>query len=176
MKGSFKGQERRRFVRLDYATPLQYKICKKDTITKLLKGYTANISEAGLLCNIKDKVKKDDILWLSFDRSTLGICENLEKNSLIYQNGVIAKVARIDHKQDGTYDIGVNFLTREEKNLSYIYPKVHFMKDAGLEPQKTDEVQEEPEGEEDKAAEPESKDFVETREDDEERERENEEA
>ncbi len=55
---AYNGKERRKFVRLDYLSPLAYKVCKKSTISKILKGYTSNISQSGLLCNIKDKVKK----------------------------------------------------------------------------------------------------------------------
>ena len=117
----YQGPERRHFVRLDYTTPLTYKVCKKETISKLLQGYTTNISQAGLLCSIKDKVNKEDILWLSFDRAVLSICRDLEKRSFIYQNGIIGKVVRIAHKLDGTYDVGIQFMTREEKNLTNIY-------------------------------------------------------
>lgn len=128
MENIYKGTERRQFIRLDYVAPLAYKICKKQTISKLLRGYTSNISESGLLCKIKDKVKKDDILWLSFDKATLSICERLEKRGLIYQNGIIGKAVRIERKKDGTYKVGVKFITREEKNLTHIYPKIHFLK------------------------------------------------
>jgi len=123
----YKGPERREFVRLDYVAPLNFKVCKKETISKLLQGYVSDISQSGVLCNIKDRVKKEDILWLSFDTDTLNICRDLEKRSLIYQNGVIGKVVRTTHKDDGTYDIGVQFLTREEKNLTHIYPKSYFI-------------------------------------------------
>lgn len=123
----YKGKERRQFVRLDYATPLEYKVCKKKTISKLLEGYTSNVSQSGLLCNIKEKVKKGDILWLSFDRSTLSFCEGLDKKSLIYQSGIIGKVARIERKKN-SFDVGVRFIDREEKNLTHIYPKMHFLK------------------------------------------------
>lgn len=129
MENSYEGPERRQFVRLDYITPLDYKICKKETISKLLQGYTSDISETGLLCNIKTKVNKDDILWLCFDRGILSICESIEKRVLIYQNGIIAKVVRIEPKQDDSYDIGVYFITREETNPTYIYPKIHFLGD-----------------------------------------------
>jgi len=128
----YTGPERRKFVRLDYVAPLGYKICKKETLDKILQGYTANISETGLLCNIKDPVKKNDILWLSFDRGALGLCENMERKALIYQNGVIGKVARVEHKRDNTYNVGVNFITKEEKNLTNIYPKIHFVKDGEI--------------------------------------------
>lgn len=129
MKNTYKGVERRKFVRLDYVSPLNYKVCKKKTLFKLLQGYTSDVSSAGLLCNIKDRVKKNDILWLSFDRSTLFICEELDKKSLIYQNGVIGKVVRIEPKKDKTFDIGIQFITREEKNLTHIYPQIYFLKD-----------------------------------------------
>jgi len=112
------GLERRKFIRLDYIKPLAYKICKKETIDKLLQGYTANVSEAGLLCNLQDKINPDDILWLSFDRDTLTICQDLERRSLIYQNGIIGKVVRTQTRPDGTCEVGVQFITREEKIAS----------------------------------------------------------
>jgi hypothetical protein len=106
-------------------------VCKKQTISKLLEGYTTDVSQGGLLCNIKDKVKKGDILWLSFDRSTLGICEGIDKRSLIYQNGIIGKVVRIEDKKNNSFDVGIQFITREEKNSTNIYPKIHFLRQAG---------------------------------------------
>jgi len=127
MTETYNGLERRKFVRLGFSAPVDYKVCKQETLSKLLQGYTSDVSEAGLLCNIKEKVNKDDILWLSFDHATLVICEELEKRALIYQNGIIGKVVRIESKDMGDYDIGVQFLTREEKNLTHIYPEVHFL-------------------------------------------------
>jgi len=109
--------------------PLAYKVCKEETITKLMEGYTANISESGLLCSIKDKVVEGDILWLSFDRSTLSMCTQLESKSLIYQSGIIGKVVRMESLENDVFHVGIQFLTREEKNLSHIYPKIHFFKD-----------------------------------------------
>jgi len=123
----YKGAERRQFVRLDYVMPFACKVCKKETLAKLLQGYTSNISQAGVFCSIKEKVAKDDILWLSFDRATLDFCGELEKQALIYQSGVIGKVVRVTPK-NGAYDLGIQFVTREEKNLTHIYPKLHFLK------------------------------------------------
>lgn len=127
MEDNYEGPERRQFIRLDFVTPIAYKVCKEKTISKLLQGYTADISQGGLLCNIKEKVNKDDILWISFDRDTLDICQDLEKRCLIYQKGVIGKVVRVEPRFDGTYNIGIQFITREEKNLTNIYPKVYFL-------------------------------------------------
>ena len=126
MDRPYRGPERRQFTRLEIATPVAYKVCKEETISKLLEGYTSNISQAGLLCNLKDRVNKNDILWLSFERSVLNMFEELEKRSLIYQNGIVGKVVRTAQKSDNTYDVGVCFITREEKNLNNIYPNVHF--------------------------------------------------
>ena len=126
MDRPYRRPERRQFVRLDYATPVAYKVCKEETISKLLEGYTSNISQAGLLCNLKDRVNKNDILWLSFERSVLNMFEELDKRSLIYQNGIVGKVVRTAQKSDNTYDVGVCFITREEKNLTHIYPNVNF--------------------------------------------------
>jgi len=126
MENDYQDLERRQFVRLDYATPLACKVCKKETIDILLKGYTSNISESGLLCNIKERVNKDDILWLSFDRSVLDICSELEKKVFIYQNGIIGKVVRVMPSDEGVYDLGIRFITREEQNSTHIYPIVHF--------------------------------------------------
>ena len=114
MQENYNRPDRRRFVRLDHVTHLDYKVCKKDTILKLLVGYTSNVSQAGLLCNIKDRVHRNDVLWLHFDRNILDICEELERRSFIYQNGIIGKVVRIADKEDGTYNVGIKFITREE--------------------------------------------------------------
>ncbi|MBU0709276.1 MAG: PilZ domain-containing protein [Candidatus Omnitrophica bacterium] len=128
MENNYPVQERREFLRLDCTALLGCKICNKGTISKLFQGYSLNISEAGILCKIKEKVKKEDVLWLSFDRSILSICEELERRVLIYQNGVIGKVVRIEHKQHSDYSVGIKFFTREEKNLTNIYPDVHFLR------------------------------------------------
>jgi len=110
--------DRREFVRLDYARPLAYKVCKKETITKLLEGYTSNISPSGLLCNVKETVMPEDILWLAFDRGVLSICAELEKKAFIYQNGIIGKVVRVESKGFNNFDVGIKFITREEQDLT----------------------------------------------------------
>ncbi|MDD2927276.1 MAG: PilZ domain-containing protein [Candidatus Omnitrophica bacterium] len=110
-------EERRESARFDYATPLAYKVCKKETLSKLLTGYTSNISTAGLLCNFRETVNPEDVLWLSFDRGVLSVCAELEKRVFIYQNGIIGKVVRVEPKGYDNYDVGIKFLTREEQNF-----------------------------------------------------------
>ena len=92
-------------------------IATKETIGKLLKGYTSNISSAGLLCNVKETVNPEDVLWLSFDRGVLSVCEELERKAFIYQNGIIGKVVRVEAKGYDNYDVGIKFLTREEQDF-----------------------------------------------------------
>ena len=123
----YQGIEKREFARLDHACPLSFKICKKETVDELFKGYTVNVSQSGILCQLKEKVKQDDILWLVFDRSTLHFCQEIERLTFIYQNGIIGKVVRIEESQDNSFNVGVQFITREEKNISQIYPDVHFL-------------------------------------------------
>jgi hypothetical protein len=124
---TYTGEERREFGRIDCVTPLAYKICKAETVNRLFEGYTMNLSEAGLLCRVKEPLTKDDIVWLSFDRLTLSCCEQMERRAFIYQNGVFGKVVRIEGGPENSFDIGVQFVTREEKNSSNIYPKIHFV-------------------------------------------------
>lgn len=116
----YNGAERRKFVRIDYSQPLDYKICKPETISKLLSGYTQNISQTGLLCKIKETVPQESILWLSFDMTTLDLCREIEVNSVIVQKGVLGKVVRVCPRPDGCFDIGICFLTREEKNKGIV--------------------------------------------------------
>ena len=124
---NYTGPERRKFPRLEHVTPLNYKICNPQIIAKLLQGYTSDISPAGLLCDIKDKVKVDDILWLVFDRDTLSFCQDIEKRSLIYQHGVIGKVVRVDTDRSDSFRVGVQFITREERSDSLICNRIDFL-------------------------------------------------
>ena len=118
----YEGMERRQAERVDYVVPLSYKVCKEETISKLLEGYTSNVSPQGLLCNIKDRVNPDSVLWLMFDRDTLDFCSRLEKSSLVYQKGILGKVIRVQDGRNGTYDVGIRFITREEKDIRHWKP------------------------------------------------------
>lgn len=127
MKRVYNDAEHRSFVRLNYIKPLLLKLCKKKTVFNLLDGYTSNISKAGLLCSIKEKVRINDILWLSFDRGTLNFCQELERKALVYQSGIMGKVVRVIHQGKNDYSVGIQFITREEKSHSNIYPKIYFL-------------------------------------------------
>ncbi|MDD5156247.1 MAG: hypothetical protein PHF11_07195, partial [Candidatus Omnitrophica bacterium] len=49
------------------------------------------------------------------DKATLRICQELEKNCFIYQAGIIGKVVRVENREDATYNVGVQFITRREE-------------------------------------------------------------
>ena len=91
------------------------------------------------MCTIKQKVEAEDILWLAFDRDTLTICQDMEKSSLVYQNGIIGKVVRVEPKEDNTYKVGINFITREEKDiLDTGHIEKHFLPSGGKDEKKQD--------------------------------------
>ena len=120
-------QERREFPRNPYPAPLDFKVCNKNTVSKLCAGYTVDVSQSGLLCNMQEKVNPDDILWLSFDRETLDFCRDLEKKVLIYQNGIIGNVARVEAEEAGNYSVGIRFITRQEKDTDNIFSQTYFL-------------------------------------------------
>jgi len=109
------GEERRQFIRLSYKTPLMYKVCKKSTITKIMEGYTHNISESGLMCNINGIIPKAATLWLKLDMGALSLCQEIEKRCVVIQQGILGQVAWLKKLSDQSYDVGVRFLTRKEK-------------------------------------------------------------
>jgi len=127
MESNYSGIERRNYQRQEFSIPLGYKVCKRETVDKLLAGYSVDISHSGLLCNIKDKVNKDDLIWLSFSRDTLDFCQELEKKVFIYQNGIIGNVTRVDQDTQGAYNVGIRFIKREEKDSGNIHSEVHFL-------------------------------------------------
>jgi c-di-GMP-binding flagellar brake protein YcgR len=107
--------ERREFIRLSYKSPLMYKVCKRTTLSKLLEGYTHNISQSGLMCTLKESVPKNSTLWLKLDSGALNLCSELERRCVILQQGILGKIAWLKKNKDKSVDIGVRFLTREEK-------------------------------------------------------------
>jgi c-di-GMP-binding flagellar brake protein YcgR len=119
-QNAYGGPERRKFIRIDYEEPLNYKVCKLETVSKLLSGYTQNVSQTGLLCKLKDHVPEDAVLWLCFNMDTLELCQQIETHSIVIQKGVLTKVVRINPRLDGCFDVGVCFITREEKDQGFV--------------------------------------------------------
>ena len=114
VKNTF-AQERRAAVRMRCETPLMYKICKVETISKIMEGYTQDISRDGLKCTIPKRVPRGCTLWLKLDKDALSMCEEIEKKAVILQQGILGKVVWIEKQSQHHYDIGLQFITRQEK-------------------------------------------------------------
>lgn len=108
-------QERRSVVRITCQTPLTFKVCKEETISKIMAGYTQNISPDGLRCTISENVPIGCVLWLKLDKDALTLCEEIEKRSVILQQGILGKVVWVEKQGEGSFNIGLQFITREEK-------------------------------------------------------------
>jgi len=119
-KRKLTAEERRNYIRLSYKKPLMYKVCKKATVSKILQGYSRNISNSGLMCNLNERVSKGNILWLRLDTGALELCKEIEGKSVIIQQGVFGRVVWQKKLLDSTYDIGIRFLTRQERPVSGI--------------------------------------------------------
>ncbi|MFA5060293.1 MAG: PilZ domain-containing protein [Candidatus Omnitrophota bacterium] len=107
--------ERRAAIRISCQTPLAFKVCKEETISKIMEGYAQNISSDGLRCTISQEVPVGCTLWLKLDTDALSLCEELDKNAVILQHGILGKVVWLDKVSDDHYDIGLQFITREER-------------------------------------------------------------
>jgi len=112
---TYTGEEKRDFLRLIYETPLMYKACKKKTFSQLMYGYTHDISQSGLMCNLKNRVPITSIVWFQLDMGALSMCKEIEKRCAIIQHGILGKVVWTNRKENKSYDVGVRFITREEK-------------------------------------------------------------
>ena len=110
-----KTTEKRAAIRISCEAPLMFKICKPKTISKIMEGYTKNVSKDGLQCSINEQVPVGSTLWLKLDRDTLVLCEEIDKRAVILQQGILGQVIWIAPVREHQFDIGLQFLIREEK-------------------------------------------------------------
>ncbi len=75
------------------------------------------------MCNIKESVPQDSTLWLKLDTGALKLCSEIEKRCVIIQQGILGKIAWFKKRKDKSVDIGVQFVTREEKHPLKNYEK-----------------------------------------------------
>lgn len=110
-------QNRREFFRLKISTPLRFKSYPSSVQDK---GVAQNISESGILFQTPENPPQiSSLLWMDLDLRTLKICQEIENRALILNNGVVGKVVRVEEGQRN-YDVGVCFLTQEQKNSSQV--------------------------------------------------------
>ena len=122
---AYTDSERREFFRLNYKTPIQFKSYETkelQTTAQLagpLDGTTRNISQNGVLFQTDERPPQlSSIVWMNLDMRTLKICQEIEAKALIFNNGVLGKVVRVeeDSANDSSYDIGVCFLRKDQKD------------------------------------------------------------
>jgi hypothetical protein len=112
-------KERREFFRVPVGTALKYK-AYADGQTH---GTVRNISQSGVLFQTEDDPPKvSSLLWLSLDIRTLKICQEIEARALVFNNGILGKVVRVEEDLDGEqiYDVGVCFLRKDQRNSSEV--------------------------------------------------------
>ncbi len=110
-------KERREFFRVPYATSLKYKAYSD----KGANATAQNISQSGILFQTdQEPPKLSSIVWLNLDMRTLKICQEIETRALIFNNGILGKVVRVEEDTDTgkSYDIGVCFLRKDQTNTA----------------------------------------------------------
>ena len=123
-------KDRREFFRLNFTTPLEFKsysltkTAPKSQISQpSSKAVSQNISQSGILFQTGENPPQlSSILWMHLDFRTLNICQEIEKRALIFNNGVLGKVVRVeeDPENNRLYDIGVCFLTQDQRHSKEI--------------------------------------------------------
>ena len=114
---------RREFFRVDFTVPLEFKSYlvpqaeKFGTVSELSSGATQNLSQSGILFETTENPPQlSSILWMNLDIRTLNICREIETRALIFQNGLLGRVVRVEENpaKDHAFDVGVCFLTQDQ--------------------------------------------------------------
>jgi hypothetical protein len=115
-------QNRREFFRLKFSNPVRFKSYTPGNTARSAETGAAvsqNVSQSGILFQTAQTPPQlSSILWMSFDLRTLKICQEIEERALIFNEGVLGRVVRVeeDLKTASTYDVGVCFLTQDQKD------------------------------------------------------------
>ena len=123
-------QERREFFRLDFENSLKYHSYSVNRLNNTLSkrtfasGKAQDISQSGILFHTNGNPPPlSSILWLNVDLRTLKICQEIEEKALVFNNGILGKVVRVEEdsrQKDAAYDVGVCFITQDQKDSQEI--------------------------------------------------------
>lgn len=105
-RGSYPGNERRKYMRLEYSGAVEYREEGKESSAT---GKARNISVSGLMFCSSSAPAVGSSLWLKLDVKDLLICREIERDVMIRDDGIIGRVVRVEERPDGLYDIGVCF-------------------------------------------------------------------
>jgi len=120
MVGDSVMKEKREFLRYDYDKPLQYNTVRslkdKKIPAQLVKAMSKNLSASGLLftANTKAIPPLSSYILIDLDYRTASICQEIEARVLMVHNKILGRVVRIDDNDDGTFDVGIAFVTKSE--------------------------------------------------------------
>ena len=116
-------QERRNFFRIHFKTPLEFKAYSAENTksahqSAASQATSRNVSPTGILFHTESRPPDlSSIIWMNMDLRTLHICQEIEKRAVTFNNGLLGKVVRVEEDPaDGVYDVGVCFLTQNERN------------------------------------------------------------
>ena len=111
-------EEKRDFFRINFETPVEFNECAGSAVRVLpTKARAQNISQSGIMFQTDENPPQlSSVLWMNLDIRTLRICQEIEKRALIFNNGLLGRVVRVEENPaDEVYDVGVCFLTRDQK-------------------------------------------------------------
>lgn len=111
-------EERRDFFRINFNTPVEYKTYAGSEPVRGAAGRSQNISQSGILFQTDTNPPAlSSVVWMNLDIRTLRICQEIERRALIFNNGLLGRVVRVEENpKTDNYEIGVCFLTQEQKN------------------------------------------------------------
>ncbi|MFH1846486.1 MAG: hypothetical protein ABH869_02895 [Candidatus Omnitrophota bacterium] len=111
------GEEKREFLRMDYESPLNFKVLSGEKLIAKSDITARNVSASGLLFRTEKEASippLSSIVWIELDCKILNVCEEIEKDLVIHKNGVFGRVVRIAEGDPGqSYDIGICFLRKK---------------------------------------------------------------
>ena len=119
MVNTYKGEEKRQFLRCNYEKFFNYNTVSlskdKNFMSSLINAVTRNLSGSGMLFSTTELPQLSSLLVLDLDYRTARVCEEVDKNALIINNRVLGKVVRIEEKGDGVYDVGIAFVIKSDR-------------------------------------------------------------
>ena len=109
-------EDKREFLRVDYETPLNFKVLSGDKLTAKSDILSRDISACGLLFRTTNEFSipaLSSIVWIELDEKMMNICSEIEHELVTHNGGVFGRVVRIAEGEPGkSYDIGVCFLRK----------------------------------------------------------------
>ena len=118
MSNEQKAQERREFFRYKHENPIKYKVidstAAKNPMSQFINAISKNLSASGILFAGNNPPHLSEVLILDLDFRTTQVCTEIEENALILNNKLFGKVVRIEETDDGSYDIGVAFIKKDD--------------------------------------------------------------